>query len=396
MGRAHKQEDRLVDMLGLCCDLYNAALQQRIEAYEKQGVHLSLYDQYRELTPLRADDANYARLLVDMMRLTALKRLDDAFKDFFRRLKKGDKPGFPRYKGKDRFDTLIFLARGWKIEGKKLIIKDGQLKDGKKPIILNMQNSLHLKGEVKELRLVKRGDRWWAHFLMDVGDAPEVKPPKNEVGIDLGLREFATLSTGETVEHPRFLDKSSKMLKRAQHDLSLKQKGSKNRAKAKAKVVRIHNKIRNRRQDFIYQTVATLIKEHDGFAIEDLSVLEMLNKKKPPKAMTKKVARGIRRGIVDSAWSLFLVHLENKAEEAGFPVVRVDPRNTSQMCSGCGTITQKTLKNKIHECPACGLVLDRDLNAAINILNKAKNDLGCRSVAGSGDGPVKGAEVAVK
>jgi len=390
LGRAHKQEARLIGILALCRHLYNAALQQRREAWQRQKVSLSLFDQQKELTQLRVEDEDYRSLTATMTRLTSLDRLDRAFKGFFRRIKRGENPGFPRFKSCDRFDTLNFDKAGWKIKGKKLIIRVGT---GNPPIVLNMRNVIHGEGEIRGLRLVKKADRWWAQFLVDIGEAPTVKPSKNGVGIDVGLRTFATLSDGESITHPHFLEKSQEQLRRAHQAVGRKMKGSKNRAKAKAILARAHEKIQNRRSNFIFQTVAALVFNHDGFAVEKLNIQKMKNKKNSPKEIGEKAVRGIRRGIMDSAWSKFMLQLENKAEEAGFPVVRVDPKDTSQMCSGCGSIVRKTLRDRVHECHACGLVLDRDLNAAINILQRAKNDPGCGLATGSADSCVKGAEV---
>jgi putative transposase len=204
-----------------------------------------------------------------------------------------------------------------------------------------------------------------------------VKKSSQGVGIDVGLRTFATLSDGNVVEHPRFLKQSLEQLKSVQQELSRKKRGSKNRAKAKLTVARVHEKISNRRRDFVHQTVATLVREYDGFALEKLDVRAMTSTDREVDGLNKKQSRGLRRGIMDSGWSLFGAHLVSKAEEAGMPVVHVDPRGTSQRCSACGTVVRKTLRNRVHECFACGLVLDRDENAARNIY-----DLGCRSASG--------------
>jgi len=391
LGRAYKQESLLFVLLYLCRQLYNAALQQRIEAWQRQGVSLSLFDQQKELTQLRAEDPEYKSLTVTMTRLTSLKRLDLAFKGFYRRIKTGEKPGFPRFKGQDRFDTLVFDTAGWKIEGKKLIIRAGS--NG--PITLTMRNAIYRQGEITGLRLVRRANRWLAHFLVDIGEAPTVKPAKNGVGIDVGIRTFGALSDGsDPIEHPRFLNKSLSQLREAQRVLSRKKKGSRNRAKAKFTLNRVHEKIKNRRSNFVFQTVAALVSEYDGFAVEKLDIKAMTDKENPPKEMSKKGARGIRRGIMDSAWLMFVTQLDNKAEEAGYPVVHVDPRGTSQRCSACGSLVRKTLRDREHECHACGLVMDRDLNAAKNILTLAENNLGCRLVTGStGSSGVEGTEV---
>jgi len=391
LGRAHKQEARLFTILSLCHQLYNAALQQRIEAYGRQGISLSFFDQCKELVQLRAEDEDYKSLPSEMTRLTALKRLDLAFKGFFRRIKTGEKPGFPRFKGHDRFDTLVFGTVGWKIDGKKLIVRAGT--GG--PIILHMRNAIYKQGEITGLHFVRRANRWWAHFLVDIGEAPTVKPSENGVGIDVGIRTFGALSDGsDPIKHPKFLNKSLSQLREAQQVLSRKKKGSKNRAKAKFVLTRMHEKIKNRRSNFVFQTVATLTSKYDGFAVEKLDIKAMTDKENPSKEMSKKGARGLRRGIMDSAWLMFVTQLDNKAEEAGYPVVHVDPRGTSQLCSNCGSLVRKTLRDREHECHACGLVMDRDLNAAKNILQRAKNNSGCELVTGStGPSGVEGTEV---
>ncbi len=375
LGRSYKQEAKLLSVLESCRQLYNAALQQRIEAYRKQKISLSLYDQYRDLTLLRADDQEFRLLPAEMARLTALKRLDFSYSGFFRRVKRGEKTGFPRFKGKGRFDTLVFGLVGWKIAGKKLIIKAGPT-----PIVLTMRNKIHREGEIKGLRIVKRRNRWWADFQVDVGPAPVVKAPRNEVGIDVGLKTFAKLSNGENVENPHFLKKVLPQIKEAQRNLSSKKKGSNNRKKAKHELSRLHAKVANKRQDFIFQTVASLAKEYDGFKVEKLNIVGMLDSTRPaPEGMNKQATRSMRRNIMDASWGMFIARLKDKAEEAGFPVGLVDPKGTTQNCSDCGTLVRKALNVRIHECPVCGLVMDRDENAARNIL-QVENDLGCRSV----------------
>lgn len=376
LGRSYEQEAKILAVLESCRQLYNAALQQRIEAYRKQNISLSWYDQCRDLTDLRADDPEFKFLPVDMVRLTALKRLDYAYKCFYRRLKAGKKPGFPRFKGKDRFDTLVFGLAGWKIEGKKLIIKAGST-----PIVLTMRNKLYLNGKIIGLKIVRKNGRWWADFHIDVGSSPQIKEPVNSVGIDVGLKTFATLSNGKNVENPHFLKKALPQIKEAQRKLSSKKKESNNRKKAKNYLSRIFAKSVNRRKNFIFQTAAALAKEYDGFAVEKLDIVEMTASiKAAPEGMNKQAARSMRRNIMDASWGMFIARLKDKAEEAGFPVVLVNPKGTSQHCSDCGTLVRKALNIRTHECPACGLVMDRDENAARNILQIA-NDLGCRSVS---------------
>lgn len=365
LGYAPKQEALLLVALDLLRQLYNAALQQRVEGWQRQRVSLSYYDQCKELTALRADDERYRQLPAQMTRATVLRRLDLAFKAFFRRVGRGEVPGFPRFQGYGRFDTLLFTKQDWRIEGKHLVLKVGP-----EPIRLRMKNAIHRQGEIRGLRIVRRGERWWADFIVDVGEAPATKPAKRGVGIDVGLRTFATLSDGTQVEPPRFAKKSADRLRAAQQRVSRCERGSKRRAKAKRELVRIYEKVANRRRNFVFQTVAALVAVYDGFAVEKLDIQQMVSTERDaPDGMTKVQARGMRRGIMDSAWSMFTQQLASKAEEAGMPFVAVDPKGTSQRCSGCGSVVRKTLRDRVHDCAACGLVLDRDVNAARNIFD---------------------------
>ncbi len=380
LGRAPKQEEKLRRVLGFCCTLYNAALQQRREAWDKQRISLTLYDQCKELTQLRADDEDYRNIPAQMTRSTSLHRLDKAFKGFFQRCKKGAKPGFPRFKSRDRFDTLVFTTQSWRINGKRLIVNVGS-----DPIVLHMRNAIHRDGKIAGLRLVRSADRWWAHFLVDVGLAPAVQESRNGVGIDVGVRTFATLSDGVQIDHPHFLQRSMVQVQEAARVVSRKKHGSNNRSKAKRVLARVHEKVANRRRNFIHQTVAGLVKTYDGFAVEQLDVQQLASTEE------RNTSRSLRRGIMDAGWTLFGAHLAGKAEEAGLPVVRVNPRGTSQRCSGCGSFARKALRDRTHYCAACGLVLDRDENAARNILDLS--DLGCRSATGGTNRRAEGAEV---
>lgn len=348
-----RREDlaRLDEVLEMCRHLYNAALQERRDAWEKQRVSVTLYEQYRELTELRADDEAYQKLNAQMVRATVLKRIDKAFKAFFRRVKAGEKPGYPRFKSKGRFNTLVFTNQGWKLKGGKLTLQG--------------IGWLRVRGKTREgkpigLRLVRKADRWYAQVLLDIGKKPEVKPSTNGVGIDVGLKTFATLSNGEQIAHPKFLKKSLEKLEKANRRLARRKSGSKRREEAKRLLARAHLKIANQRKDFIHKTTRQLVNIYDGFAIEDLKVKKMTQ---GPKSL--------RRGIMDSAWSLFFATLAYKAEYAGAPVVKVNPKGTTQRCSSCGTIVRKGLGDRWHSCGACGLEMDRDENAAINILRGA-------------------------
>jgi putative transposase len=340
--------------------LYNACLEQRIDAWHKQRVSLSRYDQHKELTVLRAEDEAYRALPVVMVRMTVINRLDFAFKDFFRRVRSGETPGFPRFRGENRFNTLIFGKQSWKIDGKWLILNIGS-----EPIRLRMKNAIHRQGEIIGLRIIQKGERWWAHFIVDIGDAPKVRPSYNGVGIDVGLKSFVTLSNGEQIAHPRFLRKSTDALRAAQQALSRCKRGSNRRKKAKRTLARAHECVANQRRDFARQTVAILVNKYDGFAVEDLNIQRMIQSS--PEGLTQKQTRGLHRGIMDAGWGQFTKSLAYKAEEAGMPCTRVNPRGTTQRCSDCGSLVRKNLRDRVHSCTACGLILDRDVNAARNI-----------------------------
>lgn len=364
---------RLDEVLWRCRALYNGALEQRIEDYRKQHKSLSFFDQCKELTALRAEDEHYAALDATMTRLTVMRRLDLAFKAFYRRCKTGEQPGFPRFRGRDRFDTLVFGTSGWKLSGGKLTLKGiGWFR---------VAGELHREGQPKGLRLVRRAGRWYAQVVLDVGPAPAIIPAKRGVGIDVGIKVFATMSDGTTVAHPRFLRRAAAELRRSQQALSRKRRGSHRRSRAKAELARLHARIANRRTDFVRQAAAALDSCYDGFAVERLAIAQMVEQVESLDGMSRASKRGLRRGIMDSAWGAFTHALACKAEEAGKPLVQVSPRDTTQRCSGCGSLVRKTLRDRVHDCAACGLVIDRDLNAARNI-----NDLGWRSAGSSACG----------
>lgn len=378
LGKAPKQEALVESTLDSLRRLYNQALEDRKTSWEKEHKGLTLYDQQKAFTKVRKLDPIIWALNVVMVRATVFRRLDLAFKSFFRRVQAGETPGYPRFKGKDRFRTIVFGDQGWKLNDKKLTLTGIPGNP-----TFRLKGKIHRKGFIKGLRIVRKADRYFAQFIVDCGEAPDLVPSKNIVGIDIGLKSFATLSTGEVIDNPRFLKKSFGQLKKAQRRLSSKQKGSNRRAKAKKELARLHTKVANRRTDFVRQTVASLVKHYEAFAIEDLDIQGMLEK--DPKDDPKK--RGLHRGIMDAAWGQFGFHLACKAEEAGKLVIRVNPKGTTQRCSQCGTVVRKDLSVRTHDCPACGLIIDRDLNASLNIeklgLSQTTSDQGWQGSIGS-------------
>ena len=325
--------------------LYNAALEQRIAAYRMRGIVLSMYDQQKELTSLRADSADY-KSIPAVIEQDALRRLDRAYQAFFRRVNRGGKAGFPRFRGWDRYNTFGFPAA--KVTNNYVAI----------PIIGHVRFRKYrvVGGIVKSATITLKNNRWWVSFSCDIGDAPTKCPISTATGVDMGLTNFATLSNGETIPNPRFAERGQERLAKRQQSLSRKQKGSKSRERAKTFVGRAHEHIHNQRLDHARKTAAVLYNTYDLIAHEDLNIRGMVEGSR------------FAKSINDAAWRLFIGALTLKAEYAGKWCVPVNPRGTTQRCSGCQQTVPKTLAERNHLCPQCGLALGRDHNAARNIL----------------------------
>lgn len=354
-----QQEQAMVAMLETHRRLYNAALAERKDAYEQEKRSVSYGQQSGHLKGERTTNPYLAKTNFSSCQAT-LRRLDKAFQAFFRRVKAGDKPGYPRFKGRNRFDTVEFPAYG-----------DGcKLTDGRAYFqhIGYIKIKLHrpVEGQIKTMSFRREADGWHVVFSCDLGEtqaAPSANPP---VGIDLGLKAFLVTSDGETVEPPKFFRKAEKQLRRAQRRLARRNKGSNRRNKARQQVAKLHLHIQNQRRDFHHKTAHKLIETHGVIAHEDLNV--------------KGIARTrLAKSTHDAGWASFLSILAHKAEEAGVQVIAVPPYNTSQACSQCGCIVPKTLADRVHVCPHCGYTADRDLNAAQNI-----ERLGINKQPGSG------------
>jgi putative transposase len=341
------QEGTLNSWLRICCDIYNRALEARIKTYEATKKPLSLYDQQVELTQWRKEE-RIAGCPSEFER-DALRRLDRGMRAFFQRLKLGQKPGFPRFRSWQRYASMECLYARNYLRGSRILVPGIGLVPGR---------GFHqdASGKQKSIRIIKRASGWYAQILCE-RTLPVVPITGPAIGIDVGLESFATLSTGEEIENPRFFRKSEKKLKRLQRRLSRKKKGSQNRKKAVKKLARQHEKIKAQRQDFAHQLSRRLINRFGLIAVEDLNIKGL--------AKTK-----LAKSILDAAWGQFLFYLTYKAEEAGKRVVKVDPRGTSQTCPSCGEIQKKVLSDRTHRCP-CGLVLDRDHAAALVILDRA-------------------------
>jgi len=267
------------------------------------------------------------------------------------------KKGYPKFKKFSR--SVEYKTSGWKLtEDKKFIHITDKTGIGKLKLIGTFSREILDKSTIKRVRLIKRADGFYCQFVLDIERVETFDSTGKEVGIDLGLNHFLTDSNGDKIDNPRFLRKSEKRLKKAQRKLSKKKKGSQKRLKQKSKVARLHLKVSRQRKDFAVKTAKALIQSNDLVVYEDLKVSNMV---KNPK---------LAKSIQDASWSMFTDWLDYFGKIHGKFVVAVNPQYTSQQCSSCGNIVKKTLSVRTHVC-SCGCVLDRDENAAINILARA-------------------------
>ena len=333
--------------------LYNAALEQRKLAYETRGLSLNYYYQANQLKELRAADPYQARTNFSSEQAT-LRRLDTSYQNFFRRCKQGSKaPGFPRFKGREHFDSVTFPTYG---DGIRL--KDNRLRVQH---VGTIRAKVHraVEGTVKTATLKREADKWFVVLSCDLGDVVVATNILPTVGIDVGLEAFLTTSDGHRIENPRYQKAELPELRRLQRATSRKKKGGRNRRKASRRVRVLHARVRNLRHEHHHQTALFLIRLYGLIGVESLSVANMLKN------------HSLARAISDAGWAGFVNVLRCKAGRAGAEVVAVNPRGTSQECSGCGVVVPKKLAERWHTCPHCGLSLHRDENAARNILARA-------------------------
>ncbi|MDO9579948.1 MAG: transposase [Bacteroidales bacterium] len=328
--------------------LYNAAIQERREAWRMQKIRLNYFDQANQLKEIR--DAGNLDLANFSACQDVLRRVDKTFKAFFRRIKAGEKSGYPRFKSRDRFNSYTFPVWG---DGCHLTELSRLKVQGAGVIKLKMHRPI--VGDIKTLTLKCDAGKWYACFSAVI-DVPDFTPSLDSIGIDVGLYSFAALSNGELVANPRTLKTGLGELRRCQRKVARRKRGSTNRRKAVRLLQKAHTRIRNRRSDFQHKLSRQLADNYGLIAVEDLNI--------------KGLSRGmLARSVNDAAWGSFLAKLAYKVEYTGGQLVRVNPNGTSQVCSRCGCLpdVSKTLADRIHSC-SCGLVIDRDVNAARNIL----------------------------
>ena len=358
------QRRTLERQLELCRHLYNDTLAYRKDAWEKDHRQVSRFETQNRLPQLKIEHPEYKEVHSLTLQNVVL-RVELAFKAFFRRVKSGENPGYPRFKGRGRYDSITYPQSGFGVDSGKLhLSKIGDIK-------INLHRPIEGKIKTCTIRRMPTG-KWFACFSVDMGVI--VLPPWKDgsvVGVDVGLESFVTLSNGEKIANPRFFREEESELARVQRKLSKAPKGTPERKKALKVVELVHERIADRRTDFANKVSRQLVDRYGVIVFEDLNIKGMMQN------------HNLAKSIGDVAWNMLVKATESKAVYAGSKVVLVDPRQTSQMCSRCGLIVKKDLSERVHSCPECGLSMDRDLNAAINILR-----LGMQSLRKSDRSPV--------
>jgi IS605 OrfB family transposase len=363
-----KQEYQLFWIVARCRELYNAALSERKDAYASAGKSLSYYEQKRDLPEIKAAIRQEYQDIYSQVLQDVLLRLKRAFDGFFRRGKNGEEPGYPRFQGRGRYNSFTYpQAGGFSIthDSRVCFSKIGSIK---------VKFHREIKGTVKTATIKHEAGQWYVIFSCEVEQPEPVSAVQSEVGVDLGITHFAALSDGTFIESPRYFRKAHKHLEKLQQALSKKKRGSHRRKKAVHAVAKTHRKIASQRRDFHHKEARKLVDKHQLIVLEDLEITNVSKRAKPKQDENGKylpngarAKSGLNKSILDAGWGQFQQIVSSKAAYAGRTVLFVNPRYTSQVCSQCGTVKKKDLSERWHSC-ACGAALDRDTNAAINIL----------------------------
>lgn len=354
-----KQEQSLDFLLWQSRTLYNAALEQRINVYRETQKGINYPAQWAHFKDVRnANPETYGRLNATSVQ-QLLRRLDKSFSAFFRRLKNGEKPGFPRFKGVNRFNSMEFTYG----DGCKLRQEDGRFSfyvQNVGEIKMCYHRAIPGDAVIKHVVVKKSNNRWHACLMLEFSDSPiQPRTEHKAIGIDVGLKSLLALSDGTLIENPRWFRESQAKLRVLQRKASGRVKGSNRRRKAYEQVAELHEHVANQRGDFFHKTTKALVDEYTLIGIEDIRLAFMNHN------------RSLSLSSHDAGFGEFRQLLTYKAENAGTLVVAVNPAYTSQVCSKCGTIVEKDLSVRVHKCD-CGLEIDRDVNAAINILVLAR------------------------
>ena len=341
-----KQREILTLHLDLCRELFNAGLQERIDSY-KHGTPVRWLDQQAQLPAIKEVRPEFKNIHAHTLQ-AVLIRLHRSFQNFFRRVRQGQTPGFPRFKGRNRFNSLVFTPAAFKVQGSRVAISK----------VGNLKIKLHrpLPERIGTLFLKRVCGAWYACFACAV-EAQPLRRSDAAIGIDVGLESFAVLSDGTAIENPGWYRQAQKRLRLAQRRVARRKKGSNRRHKAIQILAKIHEHVANQRKDFQHKLSRSLVQKYGTIAVEALNV--------------KGLAHGmLAKSVHDVGWGRFLRALAYKAESAGRKYIAVDPSGTSQTCL-CGAAVPKRLSDREHVCIACGLIAPRDHVSAQMILRRA-------------------------
>jgi putative transposase len=361
------QEHALEAVLWRCRTLYNTALEQRITAWQRCHVCLTRSQQEAELKAIRAAFPEYAAIHSHVLQ-DVLARLDKTYQAFFHRLANGEKPGFPRFQGRERYHSFTYkeYGNGARLDNGCLVLS----KIGR----IAVRWSRPVQGSIKTVTVSREADGWY--ICCSCAEVPTAPLPLTgrETGIDVGVKVFLLTADGEPIENPRHYRKAEKQLKKAQQRVSRRKKGSRRRRKAVQVLARQHQHVRRQRADFHHKTALALVRAYDTIYVEAIRPANLSRRPAPRpdehgiyahNGASRKA--GLNTSIHDAGWGHFLAILAFKAVCAGKRVEAVSPAYTTQDCSGCGERIYKSLSVRTHVCTNCGLILDRDLNAAKTI-----------------------------
>ncbi len=334
------QEKEMYKYLYECKNLWNSLLQHTKTYYEETGKFPTMGQLYLLTKEMP---------LFSQVAQNVAWRLSKSLKGVITRKKAGKKSGFPRFKSMERVKSFTYPQFGFKLGGKLLLSGLGSL---------TIKKHRNIQGRIKTLTIKKSSSgKWHAVFISEMESKTHKKKQGPAIGIDLGIENFAYLSDGSAIANPRHLKQAEKRLKEKQWQLSRKMKGSKNRRKARFKVSVVHEKLVNKRNDFLHKISIKLASHYSFIALENLNIVG--------------IARSfLAKHVLDCSWARFIKMLHYKAEGAGCEVILVNPAHTTKECSNCGLVHKKSLADRWHEC-SCGASMHRDLNAARNILNRA-------------------------
>jgi putative transposase len=366
------QRQHFARYAGCCRFVFNHGLAERRAAYERDGQTLTYEQQCVQLTALKQrEETSWLGEVHSQVLQQALKDLANAYLHFFRRVKTGEPPGFPRFKKKGRQDSFRY-PQGVKVAaGRVYLPKIGWVR---------YRDSQPVEGYIRQTTIKREGPHWFVSLACELAvtpPPPAAIDPSRTVGLDVGLKSFAVLANASpaaaaglqraaipirlegttlTIDNPRFLQETLAKLRRAQRALSRKVKGSHNWRQRLWRVIKLHTRVKHCRQDFAHQVSTAIVKNHDIIAVEDLNIRGMVKN------------RRLSRAISDAGWAQFLAMLKYKAEWTGKHLVAIGRFvATSQTCSGCGARKPMPLSLRTYECGSCGTKVDRDWNASLNI-----------------------------